>query len=353
MSMQRSSRARSRSSFSAIAGAHAAGRIASRSLSSMASSFRSQSKRRRSESRATNSKDDKSPLYGTTFTSKIAYKSKRTPTKRVKFGKKKAQKWLYQASKMQNSQNTVTNNTFTLSNLSSQQAWWSLDLCNAGEIFNLIATQLPLVSTVQAYRDYNLWLKDFNLKYYLTNTGTANVELEIYHIVPRRDVNYADLTSATPMTSNGNILANYFNNRYPLDTLPDAQGDVVPTTFSLGITPFQYRNFCRLFKIVKIRVLKMGVGETFVERDKTGSFNLNLARLGIMPPQNNATTPAIGSLTKWYLKGISRMILFKIRGFPTAASSSPAGQISLAWEVTTNSKVIQTKPGTDAFTGQA
>ncbi|AXF50875.1 putative capsid protein [Stipagrostis associaed virus] len=299
-----------------------------------------------------NSKMDSAPLYGTTYTSKVSYRKRGVSRSRSKFGKRKFGKFLHQSMKLQNAQNTLAGNAFGLTTTAGSQAWSSLDLCNGVELYQILRTQLPPSASTATMRDFTMALKNFNLKWYITNVGTTNVEVEIYHIMPRRDVTCKEMSIATPSPSNGNIFANYVDSQYPSDALGDPDGDAVPTINSLGWTPFLNRNLMRQFIVKKVRTVKMAPADTYMERDSVGQKMLNASRLGLEIFSNGATT-SYNDVQKWYLKGLSQIIFIKLRGFPNTTSGSPVSSINIAWEVTTTSKVIQTRTGSDALIGNA
>lgn len=300
------------------------------------------------KSSASKGRDDQQPLYGTTFTSKVAYRAKRPNKRRKRFAKKSFKGFIQNSMKLQNAQNNVSHNFFQITTLAGAQQWGSVDLLNASAIFNMVSGQLPAITTSSNLRDFQLALKTFSLRWYLVNTGTSPVYVDIYHVVPRRDVSYPELGSPSVPT-NGNVLAVSFNTGFgSSDTLPDTKADPQMSSNTLGATPFLYSNFCRVFKITKMRTVKMSSGDTYEERDTVLNRMLNLAKLGVV---GNA---GVGPTNQWYIRGLSKCLLFRVRGMPTAVSEAPVSAVTIGWEEMGTSKVIQTKPGSSAvYTGEA
>lgn len=295
--------------------------------------------------------DDATPLYGTTYTSKISYRKKRVSRKRARAGRKKTGKFLYQSMKLQNAQNAIFNNAFQGATVTNQQAWVSLDLCSTIDLYQLFRTQFGPGVGEANFRDFRMALQSFNLKYYITNTTSTPVELDIYHITPRRDMTTAEMLVSPTGPSNGNLFANWMNTAYARDSIGTPDGEPLPTVTSLGWTPFMYRNLCRMFSINKVRSIKMGPFETFTARDRIKSRMLNAAQIGITTPKTG--NPAITDVNKLYLKGVSRIVMIKIRGFPIDSAASPPSTLDFAWETTSTSKVVLTRPGSDALIGDA
>lgn len=331
----------------------AAARSASRMVYSAGQSWL---KRRRSAStpkKSSKGKDDSTPLYGTSFTSKVGYRARRPNRRRARAARVSFGKFINNSMKLQNAQNSVNTGAYGMSNVAGQQAWYSLDLCNVNELWHLIKSQLPAGQGATS-RDFQLMLKTFQLRFFLQNVSTNNAMVDIYHLVPRRDVSQAEFTSAgltLPDPSNGNVFSSWFNARTDItnvaasDQLQDTEGDPVPNNLIDGYTPFMYTNLCRMYKITKIRNLVLGAGQTYTERDTVLNRRINMASLG------GSTTSSTFTPEKWYMKGISRITLFRVRGFPTDPSGSPVAHIDLGWEVNTTCKVVQTRLSSSATIG--
>lgn len=296
--------------------------------------------------------DDAQPLYGTTFTSKVSYRAKRPRRRRVSRAKRSFGGFLRNAMKLQNAQNALSANAFISGAANAQQSWSSVDVLNASAVFNIVLSQLPSgVPLASAMRDFTLYLKTFTLRWYMTNTGANPLFVDLYHVIPRRDITYGDVNSPVTPT-NGNVLANLFTGNYALDALPDTHGDAQPTAFSIGAGPFQSTNFTRMFKIVKVRALKMAPGETFEERDTVLNRRINLASFGAVIGGGTSSPSNI-----WYKRGMSKCVLYRVRGAPGLNSGSISTalpcQLSCSWEETSVSKVMQTKPSSSAvFAGE-
>jgi len=316
----------------------------------MYSKYKGSSSNGRSTARGT---DESAPLYGTAFTSKVGYRSRRPNKKRARFAKKSFKTFMKNSMKLQNPQNsqgqgflqygTVVNDT---------QLWGSVDILNALALNNLVLTQLPssvLLPPASAtqLRDFRLMLKSFSLKLYFTNTNSNNVYLDLYYILPRRNVTAADIGKTT--ASAGNALAAHFTNQFTngvtTDLLPDTHGTGLPDAAFLGSTPFQYTNFCRIYKITRVRNLVIPPGGTFVERATVLNREINLARLGTISP---ATSGGPAQLQAFHLQGLTRSILWKIRGMPTATNAAGGSSISVSWEENATSKVVQTRASSNS-----
>lgn len=335
--------------------ARVAGKLVSRAYKSYASRNKSRTQRK-----SGSNGDDLAPLYGSTFTSKIQYRSKRPNKRRARIAKKSFRSFMKNSMKLQNAQNGLSQGAFTNATVSDNQTWWSLDILNAGVVESMIRGQLPASPTFTSLRDFNLNLKSFSLRYYLTNTGTNPMSLDIYHVQPRRNITFEELASGPgfpTVPTNGNVLAGWFsyvNGSAPKDNLPDSI-DGVPSFNTLGFSPFLYSNFCRMFRIGKIRTVVIPPGGTFEERDTVRMKQLNIARLGLYnTAAYNADHPTLTPRVNFYFRGLSRSILVRQRGLPGPTNNAVPTNLAIAWEESMTSKVMQVKSGSSAFyTGAA
>lgn len=299
----------------------------------VARSTRRVSKRKGRSSRGSTGK---TALYGSTFTSKVAYRKKGPNKSRVRAGKSKSRKFLWQSMKLQQPQNSIGSNFFTISSTAGLQGMGSIDILNGQDVENLVLGQLPASPTRLQLRDFELYMKQYRFRTTLINNSTNPAIIDIYDIVPRRDVPYTDMYS--PTTNNGNILSSWIatNTTSGADIGSDTKGDAVPGWNSVGFTPFQYPNFCRQFKILKVRTTVLQADDHYVDTDTVGMRSMNLEKW------MNPTTVTAG-LKNWYLAGTSRQRLFMVRGLSDGSSLAPAVGITVQWECQCVTKVIQVK----------
>jgi len=311
-------------------------------------------KKRKVYQKSGSTQTDSSPIYGTAFTSKITYSKRRPNKKRARRGRASFKSFISNSLKLQNAQNAVRAGYFTAGNAIETQAWFSLDFLNVEALREFSIGQLPSGTTATQWRDFTLYLKSFSLKTMIQNTGTSNVSMDIYWVIPKRDITMVEMGS--PTGHNGNVLSSWFvtnTSSAGLPTIPpdmnaDPAGDDIPSAVDLGFNPFMYQNFCRLFTIVKIRTVVLGAGQTFEDRSKIGSRRVNMAKLGGVAATANSNLQPL-----WYNKGYAKSMLVRIRGFPDADHQSSATSVAVAWEETATSKVMQTRPGTTATLGDA
>lgn len=335
--------------------ARAAGNLVSRAYKSYTGRNKSGSKRK-----SGSNGDDIAPLYGSTFTSKIQYRSRRPNKRRARRAKRSFRTFMKNSMKLQNAQNALSQGAFNIPTAADNQTFWSLDILNAGVVESMIRGQLPSAPNFTSLRDFNLHLKSFSLRYYLQNTGLGPMTLDIYHVQPRRNITFEELASGPGLPTvptNGNVLAGWFNSvnqSATKDNLPDSI-DGIPGFNTLGFSPFLHSNFCRMFKIGKIRTVVLPPGGTFEERDTVRMKQLNIAKLGLFNTQQfNVDHPTLSPRVNFLFRGLSRCILFRQRGMPSNTLNAGPTQIACAWEESMTSKVIQTKPGSSAFyTGAA
>lgn len=322
-----------------------------------------------SRSRSRSANMDATPLYGGTFTSKVAYRRHRAP-KRVRIkARKRARRFLNQSLKLQNAQNSLRTGMFasTTPGTNNTQSWASLDLLDVEALREFSIGQLPLfklnpvTGTIDSggpnasqWRDFELYIKTFNLNFYLHNTTNGDVSIDLYVITPKRDISYLEMYE--PGVPNGNTFANWLNNNLAVgtgktsDMLPDPHGEGVPTTSSLGFNLFMYQNFTKLFTVEKIRTLQMSAGDKFQDKYRVKNVHVNMARMGGVRAVNN---PNIEQQGNWYIKGVSKIIAWRFRGWPDATPVIPTVTLSTYWEETCTAKVIQTRPSSSAFLGAA
>lgn len=290
---------------------------------------------------------EQTPLYGTAFTSKVAYKRKRVSRKSRQFGQKKFNRFIHQSLKLQQSQNRLTTNSFSANSSLNLQSWFSLDVLNSYALRQLVLSSVGGVN-VSLLRDVRLFLRTFSLRYYVTNTGTVPAMVDIYYVHPRRDKTFADMRDPSVPT-NGNVLAAWFtaNTLASADMNQDENTDVVPNNSQLGFSPFLYQNFCRLFCIDRIREVKLSGGETFTAREVVTSKTINGAELGLSDPAGITTN------SMFYNAGYSRVVLFRVRGFPNATDSAAATTMRISWEETSDHKVMETRKSTTGVPASA
>lgn len=281
---------------------------------------------------------DTKPLYGTAFTSKITYKKRRVNPRKLRTARRKTNAFVAQSMKLQNAQNNLNNGTFLGANSVNLQAWSSYDIANCSLLEDLTSSQLPTGAGRGAIRDFQLWLQHLRLRTTIQNYGTTNCLMDVYYLVPRIDIPYTEMQS--PTTTNGNAFANWFVTNTAVgagqDQLGDTAGDVPVANTVLGYTPFMYQNLTRLFKILRVRTVELGPGQTFVDTDGVHMKKVNPTRF------MNTPTTTLG-LKTWYLKGISKIVLIGFRGFSNGTQNSPIVNLSYSWEEQSTSKVMQTR----------
>lgn len=103
----------------------------------------------------------------------------------------------------------------------------------------------------------------------LTNTGTTPIFWEIYECVAREDiaVGFAQtLQSIYSAVSNavyqGNLAPVTVGNPGGPNSTQQISANSRPTKQTIGVTPFQFRDFCQKFKILKVTRLQAAVGNT-------------------------------------------------------------------------------------------
>lgn len=339
------------------AGRYAVARAAANTIGRAYKSYKNYRKSR-TNSRSTG-QDDSKPLYGTAFTSKVAYRARRPNKRRARAARKSFKNFMKNSMKLQNPQNSLASGNFATGAALNTQQWGSLDLLNVGVLTQMVIGQLPPGFTRQQQRDFQLQLKSFSLRMYLVNTGSTNLMLDLYYITPRRDIAYEEMNEpGSP--SNGRVMSNYvlLNNSGAAtdDQMADPKGDPVPQATTLGWTPFMFTDLCRQFKVTRVRNVMLPPGQIFEERDTCLNKSVNLARLGtIETAYNQSLHPSSQAYTKWYLKGISRTILYRVRGFPDGTNNAGPATLTVSWDESSSCKVTQTQRTSSnaAFTGAA
>lgn len=294
-------------------------------------------------------------MYGSSFTAKTSYKYRAPSRFRKRVSKKKTNAWIWQAMKLQNAQNNQGSNTFTTAAAANSQNWFSYDLLNGWTMRGLVNTQLPGGSNAAAARDFNLWIKTFRSRTVMTNTNTSGVGalIDLYYVVPRRDIPVAELGTAVPLTGpNGNVLAQYMLTQAVTapgtsDLLGDQAGDPTANATQIGFTAFMYQNFTRLFKVLKVKTIKLPAGDQYIDTNEVKFKHLNCAK--IVPPIAHDPLNR-GDFDNWYVRGTSMIVLGRIRGMPTSTQASGGTSIAFTWEEQCTSKVLQTRASSSAQT---
>lgn len=267
------------------------------------------------------------------YNSKRVFSKKKTPRRTVKRAKRKQNLWLQQWSKLQNPQQALgsggTLNTTDGVNL--LQAWTSFDMANVSDIDEIFSSQLPTTVSPAAARDYRMALRRFNLNVQIVNTGTNAVELEIYTVVPRKDIASTEIGAGT----GGNAVSSW------LQTIAGTFGiggsDVIPApgnptaifdTNSPGFTPFMNTRFCRAFKILDVRRIQLSAGQIH-------SSSIKLKRPRFLAQE------AFMNLS--YKAGLTTTMLVRQRGINAGAVGVPypATKVNFDWQLTSNSKITQ------------
>lgn len=295
---------------------------------------------------------DTKPLYGTTFTARTTYRRKRAPKRVRRRAARSFRTFMKNTLRIQNAQNSLNSGAFRALSTTDENQWLSFDLCNANALKALFANQ-QTSATPGNYilRDMRLGLKTFRLTVTLVNTANSlspqPLMLDLYTIVPRRDVDFDEFSNFNSL--NGNVLANYFKSgAEPVATVnggelgaPIQTGDTAPTWRTLGFTPFMYPAFCRMFKVINIKTVKLPVGESYVSHFKVSNKTLNPTRFLTKEAPNPA--PANESLSKMYLAGTSMSVLCCFRGNPTETNTAASAGLTIRWEEQSTCKVYNIK----------
>lgn len=272
---------------------------------------------------------ESAPIFGSTFTARTTYKSKRRNRRRVRFGKSKTNKFLHQTMKLQNAQNSVQSGAFGFASINGTQDWQSIDFLNGADLNVMCLSQQPAAVTPVAARDWRLFIQSCRLNVMLRNTGATVAFVELYWVTPRFDISSNEIPLTVP--SVGNSLRTWFVGHLPAagtsDMNQDPAGDPIPTNQTLGMTPFQYQNFCRLFKINKVKTVKLPPGEVYQEYFNTRFRNVDAVKL-------NANS---------YLRGITSSLLWRFRGFHDGTNQAPSTAMYCNWELLSCIKVVQTR----------
>lgn len=261
---------------------------------------------------------------------------------------------MYQASKLQSAQNSLNSNVFRVYVGANGQDWFSFDILNTQALEAMVDNQFNAGTQNRNIRDFRMLMKGFKLKVTIANQIDANQTspaiLDMYFLVPRFDIDWDEFSRY--VGNNGNILARYFKEGasgvLPTGELqPNFQGDSIPDFGKIGFTPFMYQAFCRMFKVVKIKTIKLPIGETYISDFSVRSKYINPSRFLTKLAPSGAQQ---ARRSKMYLKGISSTVLCRVRGTPgfqeePGTSISRPVNLSVVWEEQCTCKVMQTRPG--------
>lgn len=283
------------------------------------------------------------------YNSKTTYRSRRVPRRRIKFAKKKRSAWLNQAIKVQNPQFGLGNGLFQTTSADHAQVFGSIDFCNGPDLGNMILAQLPSGTSASSpnFKDFQLYLQRFRLEFQLINPNSAApIMIDIYKCVPRKDiaqteipqfggVNNGDALAGFLQTVAGTQVTNSTNPGYPTDAIIDPKGDPLYSAVTIGFTPFMNTRFVRTFKIVEVKKITLGPLQThtMICSSRSGR-NWNAERINGLQ----------------YVKGISCAYLWRVQGLSTStADNYPAVTLSCSWQVSSTSKVMQTRTSSMAL----
>jgi len=99
----------------------------------------------------------------------------------------------------------------------------------------------------------------------LTNTGTSPIFWEVYECVARKDIplTFAQSRQGIFDAMQNEVYQGHLNGQSALpNTDKQISSNSVPTPNSTGVTPFQFRDFCQKFKIMKVTRLQASAGNT-------------------------------------------------------------------------------------------
>lgn len=112
---------------------------------------------------------------------------------------------------------------------------------------------------------------DVNCETSFTNTANTTALLDIWVVHPRGDVPIAQVGAGGTTTAMG-IFQSYENainqalaadNTQPLSG-PGGAADVVPTSTTVGVLPYDARAFCQMYKLVKLKSVQLKPAQTFI-----------------------------------------------------------------------------------------
>lgn len=129
--------------------------------------------------------------------------------------------------------------------ISGRQAAWVHNTCTLPDLVALLATK-PLATTFPS-NTKQIYVKSITLKYMLTNTAATNVFIDIYQVIPKKDVNTSPLTA--------------------MDT-GITQMNSVEGAISLGMTPYMSRYFTQNYTIKKTYRIELAAGRTHLHTCK-------------------------------------------------------------------------------------
>lgn len=279
--------------------------------------------------------------FGSMQTFNTSYRKKRTSRRRAKGGRAKKNKFIYQLAALQNPTQSVSSTSFAISSTVGIQQWYSLDFLKGNDVRALLNQNIPAGSSFALQQDQRLFLKSFVLTVNLQNTGLTPAIIEIYTLMPREDLDDADIPETGVM---GNDLQRFITSTMGVvgtpgtNVLADAAGDSIPSSQTLGVTPFMMPPIVRRFVIMKAQKLMLPGGGTF-------SMSLNL--------KPSKPLDAADWVGLHYKRGISKALLFRVQGFPTVAQLADATTNYLQFTENQSSKVINIKQSAQANAGGA
>lgn len=312
-----------------MAGAYLASKAVNYGVNKAANWFK---KRRRSSSAVTGSSRNTGVLYGGTFTSKSTYRPKRVSRRKVRSIKRATQRWRTQAAKVQDCQLLNGSGTINTSTFLGRQDYWSLDFLNGNDLRQIFSSQIS-GTNLQQQRDLRLYIKSFRINFNIVNTGASQIILDIFKVVPRKDIADSEITLSTGYSISNAIKGynGYYNGTTTVpgtDAVVDPHGDTAFVMTDPGVTPFQSSRFTRFFKIVYCRRVDLPAGQSFTmtmslysPRELTGERMQNLS----------------------YIKGLSQSILVRQVGMPDGTNGYPIATTFCNWDLSSTTKVLVTK----------
>lgn len=124
-----------------------------------------------------------------------------------------------------------------------------------------------------------------------TNVTPQNVQLEIYHIVNRRDNFGSSAEAQDPMTAWNQGLLN-------------VGGNPLVASTQIGATPFASRAFCAFYRVIKKTVYQLSAGESFIHKcyiKANRTFNMEQINANSTSSYNTQNIGGFRNLTHWQL----------------------------------------------------
>lgn len=226
-------------------------------------------------------------------------------------------------------------------NNSGQQSWFSMNVMDPKFITHMYqqAISTSVAAAGQTALGIDWFMGKFRQRIDLTNTSKTKMRVSAFVCYPRRDILHrvTDLTAVSVLELTA-IGAHYqsavapascLNTQYNIATATSAQEPTDSTNNCLwipGTSPFNSVTFCRMFKVVRVKHMRLNPGGEAQMRFKLKPRKMSISRY--LPFRSSAM--AIASqyvLENQYqcLKGYP-VVFFRAHGCPTCDASAQAGK---------------------------